>query len=132
MKKLFSVVLLASLSLAIATGCRTSVPVYNVEQESVVSSTEKALKADDVKKAIMTAGSALGWVMKADKPGHIIGTLNVRKHMAKIAIQYNAKSYSISYLDSLNLNYDGDNIHGNYNGWIQRLQSTIQTQLNMF
>ncbi|MFA5628197.1 MAG: hypothetical protein WCX90_08745 [Thiohalomonadaceae bacterium] len=131
MKRIFSLVLLAGLSLAIATGCRTSVPVYNVDEATVVSSTGKQLTANEVKKAILTAGAVLGWSMKETKPGHIIGTLNVRKHMAKVDIKYNTKTYSITYSDSHNLNYDGSNIHGNYNGWIQRLQQNIQAQLSM-
>jgi hypothetical protein len=49
--------------------------------------------------------------------------------MAKIDIMYDKTKYSIHYKDSKNLNYDGTNIHTNYNGWIQRLDQTIQAQL---
>jgi len=131
MKKLIAIALLAGLSLAIATGCRTSTPVYNVQDATVVTNSDKPATTDDVKKAILRAGTTLGWSMKEEKAGHIIGTLNLRKHMAQVDIKYSAKSYSITYRNSENLNYDGTNIHGNYNGWVQRLQQNIQSQLNM-
>ncbi|MEW6647128.1 MAG: hypothetical protein AB1450_08010 [Pseudomonadota bacterium] len=130
MKRLFALVLLIGVSLAIATGCRSN-PVYNVEDATVVTNTDKPATAEDIKKAILRAGTTLGWNMKVAKPGHIIGTLNLRKHMAQVDIKYSPKSYSITYRDSQNLDYDGTNIHSNYNGWIQRLQQNIQSQLNM-
>jgi hypothetical protein len=131
MKKLFAIVLLAGLSLAIATGCRTSTPIYNVQDATIVTNSDKPASATDVKKAILRAGTSLGWNMKEEKPGHIIGTLHLRTHMAQIDIKYNPSSYSITYRDSQNLNYDGTNIHGNYNGWVQRLQQNIQSQMNL-
>jgi hypothetical protein len=38
-------------------------------------------------------------------------------------------SFSISYRDSKDLNYDGSNIHSNYNNWIHNLDQAIQQQL---
>jgi hypothetical protein len=131
MNKLFAIVLLTSIALAIATGCRTSTPIYNVNEATIVTNSDKLASADDVTKAVLRAGAALGWNMKVEKPGHVIGTLHLRTHMAQVDITYNTKSYSITYRDSANLNYDGSNIHGNYNGWVQRLQQNIQSQLNL-
>jgi hypothetical protein len=131
MHKLFAIVLLTSISLAIATGCRTSTPIYNVDEATIVTNSDKPASADDVKKAILRAGATLGWNMKVEKPGHVIGTLHLRSHMAQVDITYSTKSYSITYRNSENLNYDGSNIHGNYNGWVQRLQQNIQSQLNL-
>ena len=39
-------------------------------------------------------------------------------------------TYSILYRDSNNLDYDGVNIHSNYNGWVQRLSAEINAQLS--
>ena len=49
--------------------------------------------------------------------------------MATIDIRYDLHSYSINYVDSQNLNYDGSNIHPRYNSWIQYLQTDIQNQV---
>lgn len=109
-------------------GCRTA-PVYNVTDAPVNTATEKTT-AIDVKKAIMAAGASQGWQMREIEPGHIVGSLFLRKHSAVVDIPYTTKSYSINYKDSTELSYDGTNIHGNYNIWIQNLDRAIQTRLS--
>ena len=111
-------------------GCVTQ-PIYTVDNAMIVSSTDKNLKLEDIKKAIIKAGSMRGWVIKEVEPGHLVGTLFARKHMAKVNINYDNKSYSITYADSENLNYDGDMIHGSYNKWVKNLQRDIEVQLNI-
>jgi hypothetical protein len=119
--------LMVVLGLAIIS-CRVA-PVYNVEDAAIVSTSGNDLTMDQVKTAIMQAGTALGWTMKPVSDGHIVGTLFVRRHMAKVDINYSTKSYSISYKDSQELQYDGNQIHSNYNGWVQNLQRNIDGRL---
>lgn len=116
---MFAVVLLG--------GCRTS-PILNINNETIAINGKYTLK--DVEKAIIRAGASLGWEMHPKEPGRVIGVLHLRDHMAKIDILYDKSKYSIHYLDSKNLKYDGHNIHSNYNGWIQRLNQNIQVQLS--
>ena len=113
------------MSVAVAA-CRTA-PVMNIEEAPVTVTSKVSQK--DIRNAIIRAGSSLGWRVKEIKPGHLQATLNVRSHMAKADIFYTTKSYSIKYKDSVNLKYDGSSIHSNYNGWIQRLDQAIQSQL---
>lgn len=108
-------------------GCRTN-PVQNIDDASI-SIGDKYTEAD-VKRAISTAAASLGWQMKEASPGHMVGKLLIREHMAAVDIKYTKKKYSITYKDSANLNYDGATIHSNYNGWIQRLNQNIQAQLS--
>ncbi|HED34921.1 MAG TPA: hypothetical protein ENJ08_12050 [Gammaproteobacteria bacterium] len=130
--KILSVILL-SVFLAAVSGCRSNT-VYNVSDESIMSNKDN-LTEEDVKKAIVRAGSSLGWSMNTREPGKIVATLNIRKHMAKVNIRYTTKKYSITYVNSRNLNYtvdedEGPLIHSNYNGWIQNLDNSIKSQLN--
>lgn len=120
---------LFTLLVVFTMGCARLSPVYNVEEAALVTGKTQA-SMDDVKTAIVRAGSSLGWIMKPAGSGSIMGTLNLRKHVAVVEIKYNSKTYSILYKDSQNLNYDGKNIHGNYNGWVQNLNRAIQTQLS--
>lgn len=108
-------------------GCRTA-PVLNIDNAAV--SVQGNYSEKDVKNAIVRAGTALGWIMKSKGPGRIEGTLLLRTHMAKIDILYDKTKYSIKYKDSRDLDYDGTNIHSNYNGWITRLNNNIQAQLS--
>lgn len=118
--------LFVTLASFVIAGCRTA-PVMNIEESPITISGKYSSK--DVRKAIIRAGTSLGWRVKDVKPGHLEATLLIRKHMAKVDIFYDKKKYSIKYKDSSNLNYDGTNIHSNYNGWIQNLDRSIQAQL---
>jgi len=121
----------ASIIIATATmmGCR-SAPVHNVVEAPVTTSTQK-YGQDDVRKAILNAGAKLGWQMKDVEPGLMIGTLTLRSHMAQVEIRYNKQNYNIQYKNSSNLDYDGSNIHSNYNGWAQNLDNAIRANLSM-
>lgn len=118
---------LAGIAVAVLGGCR-SAGIYNVSAAPVVAN--KTVSMEDVQKAIVRAGVGLGWQMKPMEPGLIVGTLNLRTHMAMVNIKYDTKTYSITYKDSNNLDYSGDSIHKNYNGWIQNLDSGIRSQLS--
>lgn len=117
--------------LVMISGCRSST-IYNVHDQSLL--TNKSNHAtEDVKKAIVRAGAGLGWNMDANSPGHILGSLNIREHMAQVDISYDKNKYSITYKNSTNLNYNPSEpatIHSNYNGWIQNLDRAIKSQLN--
>ena len=125
-----ALVLAASFALLIV-GCRIA-PVYNVSGDPITSS-KSNLTMDDVSKAIVRAGAGLGWQMQETRPGHMIGTLNLRTHVAVVDITYDTRSFSIAYKDSTNLQYDAaqGQIHKNYNGWVQHLENGIRTQLSL-
>ncbi|MDX5374416.1 MAG: hypothetical protein LPK43_01315 [Gammaproteobacteria bacterium] len=124
--KALAIVMLVA-SLVVLAGCRTAT-VYNVN-EAPVNMTKSNYTASDVRQAIVQAGARLGWQMKEIQPGLILGTLFIRDHMAQVEIPYDTNNYSIRYKDSSNLNYDGENIHSNYNGWIQNLDNAIRSNL---
>jgi len=111
-------------------GCMRCGPIQNVTDATVPTVSGHALSNDDVKKAIMRAGTTLGWKMSADAPGKITGRLEVRKHTAVVEIPYSTKSYSIVYKSSTNLDEGSDGtIHNNYNGWVKNLAKGIDVQL---
>jgi hypothetical protein len=109
-------------------GCRTS-PVYNISNTPVTVSDGSPTESQ-IAKAIITAGNSLGWSIKKEAPGKMIGTLHLRKHIAVVDISYSRDNYSITYKDSTNLKYNGTVIHSNYNGWIENLDNAIKVQLN--
>jgi len=113
----------------VLVGCRSN-PVYNVSGAPVTTSTRN-YSMGDVRGAILQAGASLGWQMKVVRPGLITGTLYVREHMATVEIPYDRRTYSILYRDSNNLDYDGANIHSNYNGWVQNLSNAINARLSV-
>ena len=91
------------------------------------------LKAEQVAKAIKAALAGRAWVVTSEAPGHIVSTLNVREHMAKIDIVYDAQTITIKYLDSGELMYAEKKgqrvIHRNYLNWIQNLRNDMNRNL---
>ncbi len=122
--------ILPSILVLLLSAC-APMPVQNVENAPVnVSSTNYDLS--DVTKAIQRAGSGLGWQMKEQTPGHIVGTLHLRTHMAAVDVTYTLDDFSINYKDSSNLKYNpgSKTIHKNYNSWIQNLSNAITVQMS--
>ncbi len=119
-------VLLLSL-LAISVGCMA--PIYNVTNQPIAPFAGKPRTLDEVKAEIVAAGEARGWTMKEIAPGHLEGTLRIRVHIAVVNIKYSTTDYSITYKDSSQLNYDGTQIHMEYNNWVKDLQGGIDSRL---
>ena len=105
------------------------VPIQNVQKAPVASSANKPLTTDQVRGAIVRAGSTLGWIMKDEGPGKLTGTLLLRTHTAVVDIPYSASDYSILYKSSIDLKEANGQIHKNYNGWITNLTRGINAQL---
>jgi hypothetical protein len=121
---------LAILLIAASMAACTTAPILNVSDAAATSASGKALSADQVRSAIVRAGSALGWQMKDEGPGKLTGRLQLRDHTAVVDIPYSASKYSIVYKSSTNLQEKSGQIHKNYNGWIQNLTRGINAQLS--
>ena len=93
------------LVVALSIGCRSSI-LKNVENAPITFKTENKPSMEQIKKAIITAGAGLGWRIASQSPGHLIGTLNLRKHTAIVDIKYTIENFSITYNSSTNLNYN--------------------------
>ena len=77
---------------------------------------------------IRAAAAGLGWATDARGPGLTRAILNIRSHQAVVDISYDAQRFLISYVSSVNLDYDGNTIHRSYNAWVQNLQNAIVAQ----
>jgi hypothetical protein len=110
--------------LLVATAC-TSAPLMNVTDAPI----SRGYTAEQVKTAILKAGAGRGWVMQSVKPGLVRGTLDLRKHKAVIDVAYTANTFSITYVDSTDLDYKDGKIHRYYNHWVNNLRADIQAEL---
>lgn len=105
--------------------------IQNVNNHAVPVAAGKPATTADVKAAITKAAVGLGWQVRDVRPGLMYANLSLRGHFAQVAITYNSKSYSITYKNSRNLDYDPStkSIHHNYNGWVSNLDNAIQARL---
>ena len=110
-------------------GCLRCETILNVSDAPVIATAGKPLSVDQVKASILRAGAALGWQIREEAPGKLVGTLILRSHTAVVDIPYSATTYSIQYKSSIDLNEGDGQIHKNYNGWIRNLNKGINAQL---
>lgn len=120
---------IAAFAVVLALSACGTVPIMNVAEAPAVSASGKNLSKEQVRAAILRAGSGLGWQMRDDGPNTLVGSLMLRKHTAVVAIPYSDRTYGIQYRSSENLDESGGKIHKNYNGWIQNLTRSINAQL---
>ncbi|MDR3177710.1 MAG: hypothetical protein LBT96_01875 [Campylobacteraceae bacterium] len=112
----------------IYSGCfAVKQPIHNVENASIANS--KDISQAQIEQVILEAGAELGWKISKIKDGLIVAILTPPSYMVVIDIKYDASTYSITYRDGANLQYDGDNIDKNYNKWIKSLDEAIQKKL---
>lgn len=111
-------------------GCSRTQPVYNVTDQTIPL-TGYAFDKSEVKTLIVSAGNARGWSMREVAPGKLEGVLDVRRHHAKIIIEYDQEKFSIVYQDSQELLYDDGEIHKKYNAWIKNLEKDIIRAANI-
>ncbi len=95
------------------------------------------LPRSKVKMAITSAIAPRGWVAKnSSTPGLIVAEIVVRgRHTLVVDIEFDSRSFDISYKSSINLNYqvreDGTHIiHRNGNRWMEIARRDIITQLS--
>ena len=107
-----------------------TVPIQNVNDAPISTTSGKRLSASQVRAAIVTAGTALGWQIRDEGPGRLEGTLHLRNHTAVVDIPYSASKYSIVFKRSENLEEADGKIHKNYNGWVQTLDRQNRTEIS--
>jgi hypothetical protein len=103
-----------------------------IDHESIIVSGAKSAAA--VKRAIVLAAATREWKTISETADTVRMQLDVRgKHLVVIDVRYDAKSYGIKYVSSLNLRYQerdgGRFIHRNYNRWVDNLIRAISLEL---
>ena len=114
----------------VLAACQSLVPVYTVNDAAISTPSGHHLTAAQVRSAIITAGTSLGWHVVDAGPGRLEGTLHLRTHTAVVDIPYGAAKYSILYRSSEDLQAADGKIHKNYNGWVQNLDRQIRTEIS--
>ena len=73
------------------------------------------------------------WVVSKEQPGRIDATLNLRAHVARIAITWDDSQVRLAYVSSENLDYKDKNgkryIHKNYLSWVNNVLADLSRNL---
>jgi hypothetical protein len=132
MRVLFGILLLG---MSVAAHAARVVPIINYESVPVPIVPGKQITVDDVREAIVAAAKQRQWSV-SERPNNVIhAAYSARggKHVAVVEVRFTDKSYSIKYLDSVNLMYSEEGgqpvIHKAYNAWVSELRGAIDLQL---
>jgi hypothetical protein len=110
----------------LTVGCRRNAPVINPTSPMPVM---EKVSEKDIKAAIIRAGADKNWVIVPTGPQKLEGRLQTREHSAVVEITYDRHNYTITYKNSVNLQYQDGTIHSNYNRWVLGLENEIRRQL---
>ncbi|HZX32584.1 MAG TPA: hypothetical protein VFF03_14620 [Rhodocyclaceae bacterium] len=144
-------------ALPIGALAREGVPIIEHNDILISTGSGKPATADQVRDAIITAAGLRNWeVTRNATQNSLTATLNVKgRHSVAVAIPYSAETFSVKYLNSVNMNYRLSEeksaetssdltkvnapaaaikpgtplIHPSYNRWVQDLMRGIQFEL---
>ena len=122
MKKLLALILISATF--VLSGCSTGPTVMDIKDSPLNEDMQKV----GVEKAITKVLRRRGWRVDKKEKGAIQATVHVRSHKATVLIKYTKSTYSLTYVDSVNLKYDASNgtIHRSYNKWVNTLDRDLQ------
>lgn len=112
---------LAALLITALTGCAKTVALKDYNGNQFAQLTNKLHTAEQTEKYIKRACAQLGWNCVSADANTIRGELMIRTHTLVVDIEYNNEQFSIKYVDSTNLKYDGKYIHRQYENWVLNL-----------
>jgi hypothetical protein len=124
---------LAALSLLAFAGLvhARSAPLIDPDPVAIPAGLSQEQVVKDIKRALI----GRGWSVTTEQPGEIQSTLNLRDHVARIKVSYDAQQVRLAYMDSSNLDYKLKRgkpvIHGNYLGWIGFLVNDLNTNFTV-
>jgi hypothetical protein len=114
---------------------RTPEAVVNLVDQPVASASGKALTAEQVKQTIGKVAQDKKWIVTPMQNGKLNASLswNGNKHTIVVEIACEADRYSVTYKDSVNMNYmvrDGAPvIHPFYNRHVNALRDAIRVEM---
>jgi hypothetical protein len=83
--------------------------------------------------AVISAQANTPWTLVGKEPGRMLMQLQQKRHRLLVAVEYDANSYRIRYMDSDNLNYHEEDgqayIHPRYLDWVRQLRLEINAQI---
>ncbi len=120
---------LVIISCLILSGCFGRVqPVYSVFSHPIPSSAE-FMSLREISEVIELSAINRKWLVEEQYPGLLKLTFRKKTHMAVVEVTFDQSSYSIKYLNSVDLLYNGNRIHRNYNRWVANLELDIEMNL---
>lgn len=121
------------LALLVPTPARADVDLIAWNNVTALTGSGKPATAEEIKRAFMVGGARRGWTFTDAGPGKMVCTVVVRTHTLVMDLTFEEGKYSLSYKDSINLDYkdtDGKKtIHRAYVSWNTNLMNDARAEL---
>ncbi len=114
---------------------RPPVPMTEVVEQAIATTSGNALPIEQIQQAIRTAAEGRKWVVNQQPDGVMVASLswNANKHTIVVTIASTAERYTITYKDSINMRYGTEDgkpvIHPHYNKFVGELRDAIRVEL---
>lgn len=127
MKYLIALTLTLSLLLCgSAYAQRSPEGIVNYENIYIKTSSGRKLSDAEFKDAVVRAGKAYDWRFDSAPDGRLIGSLTVNeKHTISVSIGRTSENFSITYKDSINMNY-GSQPKSVDNPWMESAKASAR------
>jgi len=112
---------LATVLIMALAGCAKTVLQKDYNDNQFAQITNKLHTVEQTEKYIKRACAQLGWNCVSKDAKTIRGELLIRTHTLVVDIEYDNEQFSIKYVDSTNLKYNGKTIHRQYDNWVLNL-----------
>lgn len=130
--KRFGTLILLLVTISALSACDKRVPVENVESAPLSAPADVTLQ--QVTTMIEEVCFRRNWEILKQEPGDITAMLSVSggKHKVTANIVYDTEQFSITYVDSHNMNFRATagtgQIHPKYNIWVSQLRQEIEAK----
>jgi len=113
---------LVAVAAGIGLGACRAQPIYESSNGQFQGRATLAEREALIRRA---AASQPGWSVQSMRPGLLRATNTWRSHQMTVDIAFDVRTFTIRYVNSVNLDYDGTRIHQNYNARVQALERAI-------
>ncbi|CAH0259023.1 hypothetical protein [Roseomonas sp. CECT 9278] len=117
----FAPVLIA-LGAGIGLGACRAQPIYESANGQFQGRGSLAEREALIRRAAASQG---GWSVQSMRPGLLRATNTWRSHQMTVDISFDIRTFTIRYVNSVNLDYNGAQIHSAYNDRVQALERAI-------
>jgi len=134
MKRIKMALFLLAFAVSGSVFARTPETVVNLVDLPIVAASGKVLTADQVKQTIGKVAQDKKWIVSPMQNGKLNASLSWNnKHTIVVEIACEADRYSVTYKDSVNMNYgmrDGQPvIHPYYNRFVSELREAVRVEM---
>jgi len=106
-------------------GCTTAPMQYEMSTD-----VQKNLSKEQLESAVVKAALKRNWTIQKGTENEFFAKMQLRQHMVEVKLKLQPGRVDAEYVDSENMDYDGEKIHKKYYMWVDKLLADIKKNSN--